>query len=153
MHAEAIDLRDRQVSIELWMLATIFTSFIGLVFGMNHQNPTQLSGKATYTPMEQLQPVHMDEAAATPVPDETELDPLVIEAKPVVTGGLKVNAPDGAKVYVDGRRVGDRAIRVAAGDHRIKIRHGGVELEDIASVPPGRTISYDINFNFEVQTL
>jgi hypothetical protein len=88
-------------------------------------------------------------AVDPPAPMTIDVEPEVVVATPPPTGLLQVNAPEGAQVFVDGRRVGRApvtAAKVVEGEHTIRIVHGGIEVSDVAQVPARATIHYDPSF-------
>jgi hypothetical protein len=61
-------------------------------------------------------------------------------------GLLTVNAPEGAAVYLDGKRIGTGSMKreIPGGPHRVDVRLGGAEVGEAFTMEPGGTYSYEI---------
>lgn len=139
-----VELRERNVSIELWMLAAAFAAVIAFVaaFAGNKapEGPRRLVAERSTTPAVMSAP-----KARQPV--VTELAPEVVTAAPARMGGLQINAPEGAVVFVDGRRIGRAPVdvqQVRAGERRIEIRKGDIVVNDALTIPAREVVTYDL---------
>jgi hypothetical protein len=61
-------------------------------------------------------------------------------------GLIAVTAPDGAEVWLDGRRIGtgNTQRRIPEGHHRIEVRHRGATVSERFHVGPGETWTYAV---------
>jgi hypothetical protein len=61
-------------------------------------------------------------------------------------GLLEVTAPDGAEIWLDGRRIGTGNTRrsIPAGDHRVEVRHAGAKVGERFHVASGETWTYAV---------
>lgn len=62
------------------------------------------------------------------------------------TGFLDVTAPEGAEVWLDGRRVGTGSTRreIPEGDHRVEVRYNGAKVAERFHVVPRETWTYAV---------
>lgn len=62
------------------------------------------------------------------------------------TGLVDVTAPDGAEIWLDGRRIGTGSTRrrIAPGAHRVEVRHRGAKVGESFHVEPGETWTYAV---------
>jgi hypothetical protein len=88
--------------------------------------------------------------AAASAPDKRResariLDALA-DAKVAGTGFLDVTAPEGAEVWLDGRRVGTGSTRkeIPEGDHRVEVRYQGAKVAERFHVAPRETWTYAV---------
>jgi hypothetical protein len=61
---------------------------------------------------------------------------------------LEIEAPAGAKVYLDKRKVGIAPVKpldVVEGKHRLRVIFAGQKLEETLDVPPSRRMNYRVN--------
>lgn len=64
-------------------------------------------------------------------------------------GTLRVQAPDGTKLYVDSKLVGTapfKGIDLVEGEHRIKVQRGAETMEDTITVPASHAVDYRVRF-------
>jgi uncharacterized protein affecting Mg2+/Co2+ transport len=61
-------------------------------------------------------------------------------------GLLDVTAPEGAEIWLDGRRIGKGSTRrqIREGDHRVEVRHGGAIVGERFQVAPGESWTYAV---------
>jgi hypothetical protein len=61
-------------------------------------------------------------------------------------GLLEVTAPDGAEVYLDGRRIGRGSLKheVWEGEHRLEVRLGSAKTGERFTVEPNETWKYEV---------
>jgi hypothetical protein len=61
-------------------------------------------------------------------------------------GLLDVTAPDGAEIWLDGRRIGKGSMRrqIPEGDHRVEVRHRGAVVGERFQVAPGESWTYAV---------
>jgi hypothetical protein len=61
-------------------------------------------------------------------------------------GLLDVTAPEGAEIWLDGRRIGKGSTRrqIPEGDHRVEVRHHGAVVRERFHVAPGESWTYAV---------
>lgn len=64
-------------------------------------------------------------------------------------GTLRVDAPEGTKLYLDAKYVGEApfaAIPVAEGRHYLRLKRGEDSVTEWLEIPPSRTVEYRVGF-------